>query len=107
MQGHSDLDSILQGGNLLKAVTYQGIKRVEVKEVLDPKFEESDDIIVRITSKSICGLDLHPIHGMVQNLQQDYIIDSEICLDERCKMGQDPIIYLWKEADCVKVVLKP
>lgn len=47
----------------MKAVTYQGVRNVEVKEVHDPKIEKSDDVIVRITSTAICGSDLHLIHG--------------------------------------------
>src|SRR5690606_28286180 len=62
---------------LMKAVTYQGIKKVEVQEVEDPKIEKPDDIIVRITSTAICGSDLHLVHGMVPNLPKDYIIGHE------------------------------
>ncbi len=61
----------------MKAVTFQGIKRVEVKNVPDPKIEKQDDIIVKITSSAICGSDLHLIHDMVPNVSQDYIIGHE------------------------------
>ncbi|MGE5673859.1 MAG: zinc-dependent alcohol dehydrogenase [Mycobacterium leprae] len=61
----------------MKAVTYQGIKNVQVKEVQDPKIEKPDDIIVRITSSAICGSDLHLIHGLVPNFPTDYIIGHE------------------------------
>lgn len=61
----------------MKAVTYQGIKNVEVKEVADPKIEKKDDIIVRLTSTAICGSDLHLIHGMIPNFPTDYIIGHE------------------------------
>lgn len=61
----------------MKAVTYQGVKDVKVKEVKDPTIEKSDDIIVRITSTAICGSDLHLIHGMVPNMPEDYIIGHE------------------------------
>ncbi|WP_276352349.1 zinc-dependent alcohol dehydrogenase [Cohnella caldifontis] len=61
----------------MKAVTYQGIKNVQVQEVADPRIEKKDDIIVRITSSAICGSDLHLIHGMIPNLPQNYIIGHE------------------------------
>lgn len=61
----------------MRAVTFQGIKNVKVKEVADPKIQKPDDIIVRITSTAICGSDLHLIHDMVPNLPQDYIIGHE------------------------------
>jgi S-(hydroxymethyl)glutathione dehydrogenase/alcohol dehydrogenase len=61
----------------MKAVTFQGIKNVKVKEVPPPKIIKPDDIIVKITSTAICGSDLHLIHDMVPNLHQDYIIGHE------------------------------
>lgn len=61
----------------MKAVTYQGIKNVAVKEVPDPKIVKPDDAIIRLTSTAICGSDLHLMHGMIPNLQEDYIIGHE------------------------------
>jgi S-(hydroxymethyl)glutathione dehydrogenase / alcohol dehydrogenase len=61
----------------LKAVTYQGIKNVEVREVKDPNIKNPDDIIVKITSSAICGSDLHLIHAMIPNLPTDYVIGHE------------------------------
>ncbi|HEX3016184.1 MAG TPA: zinc-dependent alcohol dehydrogenase [Desulfobacteria bacterium] len=61
----------------MKAVTFQGVKQVAVKEVPDPKLEKDDDILVRITSTAICGSDLHLIHGMVPNMYEGYIIGHE------------------------------
>lgn len=61
----------------MKAVTYQGIKNVVVKEVPDPKIVKPDDMIVRITSSAICGSDLHLIHGMIPNLEENYVIGHE------------------------------
>jgi S-(hydroxymethyl)glutathione dehydrogenase / alcohol dehydrogenase len=61
----------------MRAVTYQGIRNVEVKEVDDPKLEKNDDIVVRITSTAICGSDIHLIHGMIPNMPTDFIIGHE------------------------------
>ncbi|KZL92527.1 zinc-dependent alcohol dehydrogenase [Clostridium magnum] len=61
----------------MKAVTFQGIKNVKVKDVQAPKIQKSDDIIVKLTSTAICGSDLHLIHDMVPNIHQDYIIGHE------------------------------
>lgn len=61
----------------MKAVTYQGLKDVKVKEVADPRIEKPDDIIVRMTATAICGSDLHLIHGMVPNFPEGYIIGHE------------------------------
>ncbi|MBT2758342.1 glutathione-dependent formaldehyde dehydrogenase [Mesobacillus foraminis] len=43
----------------MKAVTFQGAKDIQVKQVEDPKIQKNDDVIVRITSTAICGSDLH------------------------------------------------
>lgn len=61
----------------MKAVTYQGIKNVVVKDVPDPKIEKSDDMIIKVTSTAICGSDLHLIHGLIPNLHEDYVIGHE------------------------------
>ncbi len=61
----------------MKAVTYQGVKNVVVKEVPDAKIEKPDDMIVKITSTAICGSDLHLFHGMIPNLQENYVIGHE------------------------------
>ncbi|WP_261300773.1 zinc-dependent alcohol dehydrogenase [Paenibacillus andongensis] len=61
----------------MKAVTYQGLKNVVMKEVSDPIIEKADDMIVRMTTTAICGSDLHLIHGMIPNLQEDYVIGHE------------------------------
>ena len=62
----------------MQAVTYQGVKNVQVKDVPDAALKDNDDILVRITSTSICGSDLHLIHGLIDpNLNEDYVIGHE------------------------------
>ncbi|PCE13382.1 glutathione-dependent formaldehyde dehydrogenase [Microbacterium sp. SZ1] len=43
----------------MKALTWQGTRKVRVEEVPDPTIDYSTDAIVRITSSAICGSDLH------------------------------------------------
>lgn len=43
----------------MRAVTWQGRRKVEVREVPDPVLQQPDDIIIRVTSTAICGSDLH------------------------------------------------
>ncbi|MCM2997606.1 glutathione-dependent formaldehyde dehydrogenase [Paenibacillus cellulositrophicus] len=61
----------------MKAVTYQGKKKVEVKEVGDAKLAKRDDILVRVTSTAICGSDLHIYHGLIPGMYDDYVIGHE------------------------------
>ena len=43
----------------MRALTWQGKRKVEVIDVPDPKIEKPTDAIVKITSTAICGSDLH------------------------------------------------
>jgi threonine dehydrogenase-like Zn-dependent dehydrogenase len=43
----------------MKAVTWHGKRDVRVEDVPDPRIEEPNDAIIRVTSTNICGSDLH------------------------------------------------
>jgi threonine dehydrogenase-like Zn-dependent dehydrogenase len=43
----------------MRALTWQGREHVSVETVPDPRIEEPNDAIVRVTSTAICGSDLH------------------------------------------------
>ena len=61
----------------MKALVYEGIKDVKVKKVQDPQLVKPDDIVVKVTSTSICGSDLHLVHGMVPNMNKGFILGHE------------------------------
>lgn len=61
----------------MKAILYEGVKSVKVRNVGDPEIKNDDDIIVKVTSTAICGSDLHLIHGMVPNMPVGYILGHE------------------------------
>ena len=44
---------------MMRALTWQGKRKVSVDEVEDPRIEYDTDAIVKITSTAICGSDLH------------------------------------------------
>jgi threonine dehydrogenase-like Zn-dependent dehydrogenase len=48
----------------MRALTWQGNEHVEVTDVPDPKIEEPNDIVIRVTSTAICGSDLH-LYGVL------------------------------------------
>ncbi|MFE0555783.1 zinc-dependent alcohol dehydrogenase [Paenibacillus sp. NPDC058910] len=60
----------------MKAVTFQGAKDIQVKDVQDPSLQTQDDIIVRITSTAICGSDLHIYLGTMPT-SKDFVIGHE------------------------------
>jgi len=43
----------------MKALTWQGKRKVSVEEVPDPVIQDPTDAVIRITSTAICGSDLH------------------------------------------------
>lgn len=43
----------------MKALTWQGTRKVTVEDVPEPKIQEAGDAIIRVTSSAICGSDLH------------------------------------------------
>ncbi|HEY1089434.1 MAG TPA: glutathione-independent formaldehyde dehydrogenase [Archangium sp.] len=47
----------------MKALVYEGPRRVKVKDVPDPRLERPTDALVRITTTNICGSDLHMYEG--------------------------------------------
>ena len=43
----------------MKAVVYQGINDLQVKDVAEPHIEEPTDAIIKVNLSSICGGDIH------------------------------------------------
>ncbi|MFX3634240.1 MAG: zinc-dependent alcohol dehydrogenase [Candidatus Pristimantibacillus sp.] len=61
----------------MKAVTYQGMNNIKVKEVKDATIQKADDVLVRITTTAICGSDLHILKGEIPNMPDDFVIGHE------------------------------
>ena len=49
----------------MKGVVYAGPGRVTVDDVPEPRLEEPDDALVKVTLSAICGTDLHLVGGHV------------------------------------------
>jgi threonine dehydrogenase-like Zn-dependent dehydrogenase len=61
----------------MKAITWQGKQDVAIRDVPDPAIVNPHDAIVRVTSTSLCGSDLHLDHGFVPGLQPGDVIGHE------------------------------
>ena len=61
----------------MKAIVYDGIQKVECRNVADPGIEKEDDVVVKVTSTAICGSDLHLVHGLVKGMYDGYILGHE------------------------------
>ena len=47
----------------MKAVTFQGPLKVEVKDMPDPAIQDPHDVILKVTTAGICGSDVHAYDG--------------------------------------------
>lgn len=61
----------------MKAVTWQGKQKMEIRNVEDPKILEPTDVIIRITATAICGSDLHLYHHGEAVLEKGYVVGHE------------------------------
>ena len=50
-------------GEKMKALAWMGKNTVEVIECPKPKILEGRDVILKVTGSTICGSDLHLLHG--------------------------------------------
>jgi S-(hydroxymethyl)glutathione dehydrogenase / alcohol dehydrogenase len=60
----------------MKAAVFHKIGDISVDTVDDPRIEQPDDIILRITSTAICGSDLHIYDGFIPQLR-DMVMGHE------------------------------
>lgn len=49
----------------MKALVFHHPKKVRVEKIRDPIIENSNDIIIKVTSTAICGSDLHIYNGFI------------------------------------------
>ena len=61
----------------MRANCWEGKRKMQVREVPDPKILNSRDAIVKITSTAICGSDLHLYNGFVPAMQKGDIVGHE------------------------------
>jgi len=61
----------------MKAVCWQGAKKMEVETVPDPKILNPRDAIIKITSTAICGSDLHLYNGYNPTMKPGDIVGHE------------------------------
>ena len=69
-----------EDGSTMKALSWFGVKDVRVVDVPIPDITEPDDVIVKVTSTTICGSDLHLYHGEILALQKGDILGHEACI---------------------------
>lgn len=63
--------------NKMKAVIFHGIGDISIEEIDVPTIQKASDAIIRITLTTICGSDLHLIHGQT-------VVDPESPIGHEC-----------------------
>ena len=61
----------------MKAVCWNGVTKVEVEDVPEPKLLNPRDAIIEVTSTSICGSDLHLYDGYIPTMKKGDILGHE------------------------------
>ncbi|MCR1786397.1 alcohol dehydrogenase catalytic domain-containing protein [Nocardioides carbamazepini] len=61
----------------MRAVTWQGKGRMSVEDVPDPRIEQPDDIVVRVTSSGLCGSDLHLYDPLAPFMEAGDVVGHE------------------------------
>jgi len=63
--------------NTMKALVYRGPDKIGLEDVPIPKIMAPDDAIVRVTTSTICGTDIHIWHGGMPEVASPRIIGHE------------------------------
>ena len=63
----------------MKALAWMGKNDVRMVDAPKPKVIEPRDVIVKITGSTVCGSDLHLLHGSVVEMQKGDILGHEFC----------------------------
>lgn len=64
--GTGDSSSNSGSGPTMKALVWQAKNKVEVVEVARPKMLEPRDVILKVTGSTLCGSDMHLLHGKMK-----------------------------------------
>ncbi|APR78605.1 Threonine dehydrogenase [Minicystis rosea] len=61
----------------MRAICWNGVNDVRAERVPEPKILNPRDAIVRVTMSSVCGSDLHLLHGYIPTMKAGDIIGHE------------------------------
>ncbi|KAI6377328.1 hypothetical protein MCOR25_002583 [Pyricularia grisea] len=95
-QDVSDYTETGDPSQTMKALVWMGKNKVEIADMPRPKIIEPKDVILKVTGSTVCGSDLHLLHGSVIQMNKNDILGHEFCgiVDEvgpevtKCKPGK-------------------
>lgn len=70
----------------MKALTWDGVDEVAVRDVPEPRIEDPGDVVVKVTRSATCGSDLHLLGGYIPFMAKGDIIGHEF-LGEVVEVG--------------------
>lgn len=72
----------------MKAVCWNGVMDIQVKEVPEPQLVNPRDAIIRVTSTAICGSDVHLYDGFIPTMKRGDILGHEF-MGEVASVGSE------------------
>lgn len=72
----------------MKALCWEGVRKLAVRDVPEPAIRAAGDIIVKVRASSVCGSDLHLINGYLPAMQEGDILGHEF-MGEVVETGPD------------------
>ena len=72
----------------MRAVTWQGTRKLSVDTVPDPEIVQQGDVVVKISATAICGSDLHLYDHYIASMQKGDILGHEF-MGEVVDVGRD------------------
>jgi threonine dehydrogenase-like Zn-dependent dehydrogenase len=61
----------------MRAICWNGVNDVTVEQVPEPRILNPEDVILRVIMSSVCGSDLHLLHGYVPTMERGDILGHE------------------------------
>lgn len=62
----------------MKALVFEGVRRVACATVPDPTVEQAGDVVVRVRAAAVCGSDLHVYRGLEAGLDAGTVMGHEL-----------------------------
>ncbi|KAI5921027.1 GroES-like protein [Camillea tinctor] len=81
VSNYSQINNSREDGEtgMMKALCWMGKNTVTVLDVPRPTILEPRDVVLRVTGTTVCGSDLHLLHGSVVQLHKGDILGHEFC----------------------------